>query len=596
MRRRPLFWQLFPSYIAVIVLSIIAIIWFIVYSAKQFYLDHNARELEARAIILREQVSKFDFDSESTEIDNLCKRLGQESGTRITAILLSGKVIADTDEDPASMENHRGRPEVQEALQGRVGIATRYSHTLYETMMYTAVPVMKNNQMIGVIRAAQPITSVEGAFGSIYIKIIIGGLLIMVLAVLASFFISRRITRPLVRMKQAAEHFTRGDFKHRLPIAATEEIGELAETMNNMATQLDEKVHTIIDQRNEREAILSSMVEGVIAFDNAERVINLNRAAAEMLGVEIGQVIGRYLQESFRSASLHKFVTVILESGAAREEEISLQEKATRILQLHGSPLHGEKGQNLGAVVILHDMTRLHQLETIRRDFVANVSHELRTPITSIKGFVETLRNDRDHSPEDMERFLGIIARQTDRLNSIIEDLLTLSELEQTDRGNIGLESTPIRVVLQDAIATCEPKAGAKNINIQLQCDENLEGNINPPLMEQAIINLIDNAIKYSESGSVIEVAATIVNDTITIAVRDHGCGIEKIHIPRLFERFYRVDRARSRELGGTGLGLSIVKHIVLAHGGKIEVASTPGRGSTFSIILPLPTAGIDQQ
>jgi two-component system, OmpR family, phosphate regulon sensor histidine kinase PhoR len=594
MPRRPLIWQLFPSYILVIVLSLTAVTWFIVYSTKQFYLAQNAKELEARAVILRERMAGLNFVSDAAYIDDLCKKLGRESATRITVILPSGKVIGDTDEDPAKMENHSNRPEVREAFDGQIGVATRYSHTLFETMMYTAVPIIIDGQVACIVRTSLPITSIEHAFGSIYTKVIVGGLLVALLSALASLFISRRITRPLVSMKLAAEYFTRGDFTHRLPIGATEEIGQLAETMNEMATQLNEKVRTIVDQRNEREAILSSMIEGVIAFDTAERVINLNHAAAQMLGVEINQVVGRYLQESFRSANLHKFVARILENGTNQEEEISLQDKTFRMLNLHGSPLQGEKGQNLGAVIVLHDVTRLHQLETIRRDFVANVSHELRTPITSIKGFVETLRDGGIHSPEDTRRFLEIISRQTERLNSIIEDLLTLSELEQTERGNIGLEFTPLKSVLQGAIDICEPKSSARDIQLRLQCDDNLKANINAPLLEQAVTNLIDNAIKYSEAKSSIEILARSEDVSIAISVTDHGCGIEKAHLPRLFERFYRVDRARSREMGGTGLGLSIVRHIILAHGGEVVVSSMPGKGSTFTITLPSNTKSIN--
>lgn len=248
----------------------------------------------------------------------------------------------------------------------------------------------------------------------------------------------------------------------------------------------------------------------------------------------------------------------------------------------------------MGAVIVLHDITRLHQLEIVRRDFVANVSHELRTPITSIKGFVETLRDGGIHSLEDTEKFLGIIARQTERLNSIIEDLLTLSELEQTERGNIGIEFTQLKNVMHGAIAICEPKASAKDVQINLQCDEDLKAKINAPLLEQAVINLIDNAVKYSEAKSSIEISVKAEDTAITISVTDHGCGIEKVHLPRLFERFYRVDRARSRELGGTGLGLSIVRHIILAHGGKVSVESVPGKGSTFSIFLPSETKPIN--
>ena len=588
MHRRPLLWQLFPSYILVIVLSITVVTWFIVYSTKQFYLAQNAKELEARAVILRERMTGINFASDTAFIDDLCKRVGLKSATRITVILPTGKVIGDTDENPTKMENHANRPEIQEAVGGRIGVATRYSHTLYETMMYVAVPIIKDGQVSGIVRAAVPLTSIEHAFGSIYTKIIMGGLLIAILAMAISLYISRRIARPLVKMKQVAEHFTRGDFTHRLPIGKTEEIGLLAQTMNEMAKQLNEKIRTIVDQRNEREAILDSMVEGVIAFDPIERVIGLNRAAAQMLGVEIKQVTGRYLQESFRNTNLQKFVTRILDNGTTQDEEIGLQDKASVILHLYGSPIRSEGGQNLGAVIVLHDVTRLHQLETIRRDFVANVSHELRTPITSIKGFVDTLRDGGVHSPEDTSRFLGIIARQTDRLNSIIEDLLTLSELEQTGRGNIGLEITELKGVLQNAVSACELKAAAKEIQIQIHCGDNLKANINTPLLEQAIINLIDNAIKYSEAKGSIEISAKSDSDAIAIRIADHGCGIEKTHLPRLFERFYRVDRARSRELGGTGLGLSIVKHIVSAHGGRVEVESMPGKGSTFSIFLPL--------
>jgi len=540
------------------------------------------RELEARAVLIRERISLLNLDSEIAGIDSLCKVLGHKSATRVTIILPLGKVIGDTDNDPEKMENHGNRPEVQEALSGKIGIATRYSHTLYENMMYVAIPLLEQNQVVAIVRVAQPITSIDHAFGSIYPKIIAGGILIAILAALTSLYISRRLTNPLVKMRQAAEQFTRGDFTHRLPERAAGEIGELARTMNQMAAEINEKVRTIVDQKNEREAILSSMVEGVIAVDNSERVISLNREASQMLGVNLQDIPGRLIQESFRSIELHRFIGLILESGEAKETEISVQEKSPKAIQLHGSPLLSHDGRNLGAVIILHDVTRLHQLETIRRDFVANVSHELRTPITSIKGFVETLRDGRYHTPEDVNKFLEIIARQTDRLNSIIGDLLTLSELEQTDKSGIRFEPTQIKSVLESAILACELKAQSKNIEIRLDCDENLAASLNAPLLEQAVVNLIDNAIKYSESNGVVDVAAKLKDDFPTISVIDHGCGIEKAHIPRLFERFYRVDRARSRDLGGTGLGLSIVRHIVLAHGGHVDVVSSPGKAAHF--------------
>jgi two-component system, OmpR family, phosphate regulon sensor histidine kinase PhoR len=587
MHRRPLFWHLFPSYVIVILVSIIAVTWFIVAEMKDFYLAQNAHELEARANLVSSQLSGVNLETDTTLVDSLCKSLGNKSATRITVILPSGKVIGDANENPVKMENHAHRPEIQDALTGRVGVATRYSHTLFETMMYTAIPVKQDGRIIGVVRTSFPVTDIDHAFASVYNKIIIGGIIIAILAVGFSWFISRRITKPLVRMKLVAEGLKRGDFSRHLPGGSTEEINELALAMNEMAVQLDEKIRTTVDQRNEREAILSSMVEGVIAIDNKEHVISINRTAGGMLGIEPQQVEGRYLQESIRNIDLQQFARGILESGAQQEEEIQFLDDQPRFMQLHGAPIQNDRDQKLGAVIVMHDITRLHRLETIRRDFVANVSHELRTPITSIKGFVETLQDGAINNPDDAKRFLEIISRQSDRLNSIINDLLTLSELEQRGRAELQFEPSSVKELLIEAIDVCQPKAKKQNISLNLQCDEKLEVTANGPLLEQAIINLIDNAIKYSNLNSNIDISGTKSDNRIIISVKDYGCGIEKAHLSRLFERFYRVDRARSRELGGTGLGLSIVKHIVLTHSGEVSVESTPGKGSTFYISLP---------
>jgi len=355
-----------------------------------------------------------------------------------------------------------------------------------------------------------------------------------------------------------------------------------------MAAQLDEKIRKITEQKNERDAILASMVEGVIAVDTAERLIGLNRAASEILALDASAVAGRYLQEACRVADLQQFVAAILRTQSTQEGQFSLPGPKARIVQALGSPLLGERGQNMGAVVVLHDITRLHELEIVRRDFVANVSHELRTPITSIKGFVETLLDGSMDNAEQTGRFLSIIARQTDRLDAIITDLLTLSDLEQSSRGAIGRQPTDLRTLLQAAIELVEQKAKAAQVTIPLRCDSELVVTVNPPLLEQAVVNLLDNAIKYSNRGGVVEVTAQTLDRGFSVSVKDHGCGIEKQHFPRLFERFYRVDRARSRELGGTGLGLSIVKHIVSVHGGQVYVESTPGKGSIFTIVVPL--------
>ena len=268
------------------------------------------------------------------------------------------------------------------------------------------------------------------------------------------------------------------------------------------------------------------------------------------------------------------------------EEEIHVNH-GRRILQAHGTSLRDPEGSTIGTLMVLHDVTHLRQLERARRDFVANVSHESRTPITSIKGFVETLLAGAINEPENAKNFLQIIAQQTERLNEIINDLLNLSRIEQdAERGQIFLTNERVKAPLQEAIQVCEAKAQAKNIQVTLACPDQLRASINAPLLEQALVNLVDNAIKFSDAGSSIMVEAEQAGSEVIVRVRDQGRGIEKVHLPRLFERFYRVDSGRSRKLGGTGLGLAIVNHIVQAHGGKVTVESTPGQGSVFSLHL----------
>ena len=590
MARRPLFWQLFPTYLAVLLVALAISDWFTIRSFKTFYLAHTASELEARAVLLRGQMAPLDLNSSAPAIDSLCKTLGRASGTRVTVMLPTGVVIGDTDEDPAKMENHANRPEVREALTGQTGNATRYSQTLRKTMMYTAVPVMSGGAAVGVIRASLPLADIDETFGSIYVKVIGGLILIALLAAAVSFLLARRISKPLVKMTAAAERFSRGEFDHPLPAGTSREINDLSRTMNEMAAELDQKIRTITDQRNERDAVLTSMVEGVIAVDPEERIISVNRAASEMLRIDRRSSIGHYLQEIVRVADLHRFVAALLRARESQESQFELQGAETRIVQALGAPLLTERGQNMGAVVVLHDITRLHRLEIVRRDFVANVSHELRTPITSIKGFVETLR-DGGADTEQTNRFLEIVSSQTDRLNSIINDLLSLSELEQSARGEIGFERTGLSALLQGAVDLVHRKAETAHVTISQHGESDIEVDVNPSLMEQAIVNLLDNAIKYSNAGGLVEVKTVVRDGNIAISITDHGCGIERIHLPRLFERFYRVDRARSRELGGTGLGLSIVKHIVTVHGGTVSVDSSPGIGSCFTLTIPKSTS-----
>jgi two-component system phosphate regulon sensor histidine kinase PhoR len=307
-----------------------------------------------------------------------------------------------------------------------------------------------------------------------------------------------------------------------------------------------------------------------------------------VLAIDAEQSVGRRVEEVVRRPELQRFIERTLSGRDIVEEDIVILADTERHLRVRGTTLVRGEGDAVGAVVVLNDMTKIRRLETMRRDFVANVSHELKTPITAVKGFVETLRGGAMAQPEEAERFLGIIDTQVDRLDAIIDDLLELSRIEkESGGGEIALEDSLLKEIVHGAIQTCEPQAATKGIRVRISCDEGIRARVNPALLERALVNLLDNAIKYSDSGKAVSVEVEESASEITLRVRDEGCGIPSEHLPRLFERFYRVDKARSRKLGGTGLGLAIVKHIAQDHGGSVTVESEPEQGSTFTIHLP---------
>lgn len=588
MKPKPFFTQLFVSFLAVLLMAMLAVTWIATRAWREFHLRQTVADLEARARLLEVQVRPALDRGETGALQALCQALGRKTGTRLTVVRPDGTVAADSAQDPALMENHRDRPEIQAALSGQVGSHQRRSPTLDELLVYVAVPAVEEGRIVGAVRAALPLTVIDQALHQVYLDLGLGSLLILLLAMGLSVVLSRRITRPLDEMRRGAERLAKGDLGLKLPKPEVKELVSLTEALNFMAAELDDRISALVRQRQEQEAILASMVEGVIAVDGQARLISLNRAAADLLGVDPADLGHRSIKEVVRNPELQWFITRALAAAGPVEEEITLGDGSERVLQAHGTTLRDRYGQTLGVLIVLHDITRLRQLENARRDFVANVSHELKTPITSIKGFVETLREGAIHEPEHARQFLDIISRQVERLSQIIEDLLNLSRIEQeAEAGKILLEGRRLRGVMQAAVQACAARAAEKQIKVEVDCPENLRARINSPLLEQALTNLIDNAIKYSDPGSLVWVeAAKEDRKTVVIRVRDQGVGIAPEHLPRLFERFYRVDPGRSRKVGGTGLGLAIVKHIAQAHGGRVTVESTPGQGSVFSIYL----------
>ncbi|MGQ9731468.1 MAG: two-component system histidine kinase PnpS [Candidatus Zipacnadales bacterium] len=587
MRTRGLLWRMLPLTTALTLTILFVIGWHLWGELRRFYSAHVADDLEERACLILPQLPRMLHQADPAAVDELCKRLGREGRNRITVILPSGQVIGDSHEEPSRMNNHADRPEVKAALEGKRGVSVRYSSTLKQPMSYVALPVRQGNATVGVLRLSVPMAEIEGTLSSLRNRLLLAGVLIATGIVVMELLILRRLAGQFRKLSQAAERFARGDLSYRIPAQDTTEARQLALALNEMASRLDGQIRDLAHQRNEQEALLSSMVEGVVAIDHHERLIMLNRAAAELFEVDPAVARGRTLQETIRNPAVQQLAAAALTAEGMVETEIVLQDNGLRYLQAHGTPLRGVAGGTAAALIVLHDVTRLRKLESVRRDFVANVSHELRTPITSIKGFVETLRDGALDEPTDARRFLDIVAHHADRMNAIIEDLLALSRLEQEGGAPLQQCTTPVRPVLMAAIEACQAKAAERKITIKLACNPNLAANMDPTLIEQAIVNLITNAINYSPPGSHVRLTAQQDSEEITIRVQDQGCGIAPEHLPRIFERFYRVDKARSRDLGGTGLGLAIVKHIAQVHGGHVDVESTVGVGSTFCIHLP---------
>ncbi|MCX7425700.1 MAG: ATP-binding protein [Planctomycetia bacterium] len=588
MRNIRLFWRLFSSYLWITVVALVFVAWSGSSVLRDFYLDQVARELENGAYLCRPEVASLLASDDLEAMDRLCKSLGKATQTRITVILPSGKVVGDTEEDPRRMDNHRDRPEVAEALAGGVGRVTRTSDTVREELLYVAVGLERHDAIPAVVRLAVPLTEVNRTLRSVRVHFLVVGALAAGFVAIVSLWVSRRISRPLEHLETGARRLAGGELDHRLDTSDIAEIAALADAMNQMAEQWADRVRTILRQQNEQAAMLSSMVEGVLAVDNAGTVITLNESCAALVGAEAAKVKGRKVHEVIRKPDLLRFVESALSSPSPVEGDLEIAGATSRWLHAYGTTLDDAEGRQLGALIVFHDVTQLRRLEMVRRDFVANVSHELRTPITSIKGFVETLLDGALDDKASATRFLEIIHRQANRLDAIIEDLLMLSRLEKAaDEPAEPFSPDAVAEMLRAAVEMCQNRAAENRISIEVACEETLTVPMNAQLLEQAIVNLLDNAIKYSSPGATVRVEAAREADEVVIRVRDHGCGIESRYLPRLFERFYRVDRARSRELGGTGLGLAIVKHIILVHGGSVDVESTVGQGSTFTIHLP---------
>ncbi len=588
MQKKWQFWQFLSFPLLAIPFGIALFGLIVLYQFKEWYDEKAQTGLESNVHQILPLLD-FNLTSESyARLDKLTKRL-KGMPHRYTVILANGKVVGDSKDLLERLDNHSDRPEFKTALQGKTGIVKRVSRHLDIPMVFCAVPVFKEGEVVAVVRSALPEEAFYFEWREFRKQVLFTSLVFIAVFTAMGLGLFSQILKCLGTLRQAIVKLARGDHDWTLPPANYRELIDLSKGIKTLSEHWARKIHRLESQRNEQQAVLSSMVEGVFAVDKNERLLSMNSAAFDLLGILPGTVQGRSIQEMIRVTDLQHFIRKVLQGNQKLEDDLVIHIRGEeRFIQVHGTVLIDSKNEDIGALIVLNDVTRLRRLENIRKDFVANVSHELKTPITSIKGWVETLLGGGVEDAEESARFLKIISKQADRLHAIIEDLLSLSRIEQgAEKQEIELTRESLNNVIQSALISCNGKAAEKKLYLEVECDKALKWNLNFPLIEQALINLIDNAVKYSNPEKTIWIRAREESGKLYIEVEDEGCGIPSNHLSRLFERFYRVDPARSRKLGGTGLGLAIVKHIAQAHRGEVQVKSTHGEGSRFTIKVP---------
>ena len=523
------------------------------------------------------------------------QRAARAAGARVTLILPDGRVVTESGETPAGvagMENHRDRPEVRTALEGRVGRDLRTSATLDTPLLYVALPAQDGDRIVGVLRLAVPLSEVTASHENVHRVMLVGGVVALTVALGIGLFVSGRVTRPVVEMQSIARQLSEGNFSVRAPVRSPDEIGTLGRSLNVLAARLREKIQDLAQEQAKATAILDGMVEGVIAVDGHDHILLMNERARVMFNLGTGRLERKPFLEVIRNADLHDAFrdgraagAETAAEGAAVRRELRLTTPVARVLEVYAVPLRLGPAET-GVAMVLHDITALRQLEQVRTEFVANVSHELRTPLTAIQGYLETLLGGAMDDPAHARRFLEVVFRHTERLGRLLNDLTDLSNIEL---GRVALHMGPVTLpeVVESALDLVRAKADAGDVRLETRLPADLPAvQADRDRLAQILINLVDNAVKYTPPGGRVAVEAVAGEGLVEVAVVDTGVGIPASDLPRITERFYRVDKARSRDLGGTGLGLAIVKHLVAAHGGTLGIESRPGEGTRVRVTL----------
>ncbi len=522
------------------------------------------------------------FTAEAEELEGY-------AGARVTFIQSDGTVLGDSDWDASQMDNHLSRLEVREALSVGVGRAIRPSDTAHENMMYVAIPVENvTGEAPNIIRLSMGLNEVEQSIRDLTLVLALGLLVLFIIAALISFRLASSLTKPLEQITKVARRIKSMDYSARVKVHKQDEIGELGNAINAMADSLDVQMTRIQQNENQLESVLDNMINGIVMIDQNGKILLMNRRAEEILGFSAKDLVGRHYAEAKQQYELSQMIKEGLKKHTHLREEITFYFPEERLLDLNIVPIRSGVDSFSGVLLVLQDVSAIRRLERMRSEFVANVSHELKTPITAVKGFAETLLGGAVSDEDTARSFLQIIYDESDRLNRLIGDILELSKIESR---RVPLVFSPIELdsFVGRAVTLLEAEAARKNIELSLTAEPGLYVEADEDRLRQIIVNLLSNGINYTAEGGKVTIKVEgLGDDHIRVQISDTGIGIPKKDLPRIFERFYRVDKARSRSSGGTGLGLSIVKHLVELHKGTIAVSSTLGVGTTFVIELPV--------
>jgi two-component system phosphate regulon sensor histidine kinase PhoR len=575
--KKTLFARMLFGYAIVIAVFSVIIIFLSSNTIRDHFMNSSEISLREYAVMLKGAVDPYLNKGDRAGIEKVITGMKSSTDVRFTIIDKFGKVIADSDRDPQTMDNHVNRPEVRAAIEGKEGKAVRYSNTLNQDMLYLAVPVMPDGGGVStVIRASLPLKDVKILIDKFYrdtLKALLGAL---IAAFVTAYFFSKHLYNPIKELAEASKKVANREFETRVVIKDRDDMRELAENFNFMTSQIKELFDEVSEKQKQLDAIINSVAEGLLVTDEKGKIILINKSFSNISGTECSA--GNYYWECFMPVKFNELVEAGIKDKKYFVEQVEIKDRT----YLCNVNFLEEKKQ---AAFVLYDITEFKDLERIKKDFVANVSHELRTPLTAIKGFAETL--EQDTKDPESRHYLEIIKKNTERLINIVADLMTLSQLEEMEKL-LESEKVDLMSLIANGIKISEHLIKTKGLSVEVDAANDLpliKGDVFR--LEQVFINLIDNAAKYTEKGS-ITIKAVKEDSNVKVTVADTGIGIPEEQIPRIFERFYVVDKSRSRKLGGTGLGLSIVKHIVILHGGKISVESRPDSGTTFTVILPI--------